>query len=183
MHAVSVKTTTGDWKRLGGYIKRRREQLRMSQQDMYARGGPSVATIRILEAGEQEGYRNRTYFQVEEALGWAQGSVEAILSGREPTNITGSFGNATPVKHVTAEAKAAVPTSLEPATQPQRRPTVQELQAELDKLMAQMSPEDRERLDRIIAEEEAALEAMRLERQLKWLKLMRGEPIYPEQDI
>ncbi len=56
----------------------------MTQQDMYAKGGPSVATIRTLEVGEQAGYRNRTYFQIEESLGWAAGSVDRILAGGEP---------------------------------------------------------------------------------------------------
>lgn len=79
-----METTPGDWKRLGRYIKQRRERLRMTQQDMYAKGGPSVATIRALEGGDQAAYRNKTYSQIEDSLEWTAGSVDAILTGGEP---------------------------------------------------------------------------------------------------
>lgn len=87
-HAVLVDTKTGDWQRLGRYVKDRREALRLTQQDVTSRGGPSVATLRNIEAATQDSYRGRTYSQLEDALKWARGSVDSVLRGREPTTET-----------------------------------------------------------------------------------------------
>lgn len=84
----------------------------------------------------------------------------------------------------TAETRAAAPTPhLESAAQSSKRQTVDEMRAEMDKLMAQMSPKERANLDAAIEAEEAELEILRLKRRLRWLKMMRGESIYPEEDI
>ncbi|SEM49799.1 hypothetical protein SAMN05660976_05280 [Nonomuraea pusilla] len=84
MHAVLVTTKTGDWQRLGRYVRERRELLRLTQQDVTSRGGPSIATIRNIEAASRDSYRGLTYSQLENALGWEHGSVDEILRGGEP---------------------------------------------------------------------------------------------------
>lgn len=162
-----METTTEAWKRLGRYIKRRREHLRLTQQEMYAKGGPSVATIRILEAGEQAGYRNRTYHQVEESLGWAEGSIEAILAGKEPTPRNGR-------SHLdSVEIDSASPsTDVTPAPS-RRQETLEELQAQLNAVLAKMSPEARERWMAEMAREE-------VERLERWRRLLTGEPSNPD---
>ncbi|MGI5274663.1 helix-turn-helix domain-containing protein [Nonomuraea sp. CA-218870] len=80
-----MDTKTGDWQRLGRYVKERREQLRLTQHAVTVRGGPSVATVRNIEAATAERYRGSTFTQLEDALGWERGSVDAILRGGDPT--------------------------------------------------------------------------------------------------
>jgi hypothetical protein len=79
-----VDTKTGAWQRLGRYVKERREHLRLAQHEVTVRGGPSVATVRNIEAATADRYRGRTFTQLEDALGWGRGSVDAILRGGEP---------------------------------------------------------------------------------------------------
>ena len=93
-----VNTKTGDWPRLGRYVKERREALRLTQQDVAALGGPSVATIRNIEAATNGSYRGRTYSQLEEVLKWTRGSVETVLSGGNPTPLTDDSHEAAPVR-------------------------------------------------------------------------------------
>jgi hypothetical protein len=85
-----VNTKTGDWQRLGRYAKERREQLRLTQHGVTVRGGPSVATVRNIEAAAAERYRGSTFTQLEDALGWERGSVDAILDGGDPTLLPAS---------------------------------------------------------------------------------------------
>lgn len=80
-----VETTDKQWVRLGECVKRRREDLRLGQHELAARGGPSTATVRNIEAAAQTSYRGRTYSQLEDALNWARGSVEKVLAGGSPT--------------------------------------------------------------------------------------------------
>lgn len=84
-HAVSVTPTyTTTWQRLGHYVRERRLHLRLTQHDVAAAGGPSIATIRNIEAATHDSYRGRTLNQLEDVLGWERGSVDAILNGGEP---------------------------------------------------------------------------------------------------
>lgn len=170
-----METTTEDWKRLGRYIKDRRERLRLTQQGMYARGGPSVATIRNLEAGEQTSYRPRTRDQIEQALGWAAGSVDAILAGGEPS--VPSSTSSPPTGHAEPNAPAPPPPAR-PAPEAPR--TVEEIQAEISVILARMSPEERAQWERDMAAEDERLELIRQRRRLQWARLMRGES--PEVD-
>jgi len=80
-----VDTKTGDWQRLGRYVRERRDQLRLTQQGVTMRGGPSVATVRNIESATAERYRGQTFSQLEDALEWERGSVDAILRGGAPT--------------------------------------------------------------------------------------------------
>jgi hypothetical protein len=56
----------------------------MTQQDVQAAGGPSVATIRNIEGAHQTGYRREVLGRLEQALRWAPGSVQRILDGGDP---------------------------------------------------------------------------------------------------
>lgn len=74
-----------DWRRLADYVARRRNELGLTQAEVQAVGGPSAATVRLIEAARQDGYRDVILGRLEAALRWAPGSVGAILSGHEPT--------------------------------------------------------------------------------------------------
>jgi transcriptional regulator with XRE-family HTH domain len=73
-----------DWGRLARYVRERREDLGFTQEDVATKGGPSTATLRLIENGTQETYRQKSLRQLEAALGWEPGSVRKILDGGEP---------------------------------------------------------------------------------------------------
>jgi hypothetical protein len=73
-----------DWKRVARYVRERREELGLSQADVYARGGPSTASMNLLENARQASYRPVTIRQVETALDWRHGSIARIGHGGEP---------------------------------------------------------------------------------------------------
>lgn len=64
---------------------RRRNHLRMTQEEVKAAGGPSTATMRLIEGALQDSYRDVILGRLEDALRWEPGSVAAILSGGDPT--------------------------------------------------------------------------------------------------
>lgn len=78
---------------------------------------------------------------------------------------------------------AAEMTAAEVVPAPPKPPTIAEMRAEIARLMAQMTPQERAGLERTIAAEEEELEALRVKRRLRWLRLMRGERIDPEADL
>lgn len=105
--------------------------------------------------------------------------------GIGPEEVLAAAGYSTDAQEelVAAETRAAAPTpQLDPAPTA-RQQTVDEMRKEMAMLMAQMSPKERANLDAAIEAEEAELEILRLKRHLRWLKLLRGESIYPEEDI
>lgn len=75
-----------DWERLGRYVRHRRDkELDMTQLDVQTAGGPSTATMRLIEGGHQkQGYSSMTIAALETALGWKHGSATKILVGGEP---------------------------------------------------------------------------------------------------
>lgn len=75
------------WRRLAEYVAKRRTQLGMTQGEVHAAGGPSVATMRLIEGAMQQSYRQVILGRLEEALRWQTGSVAAILVGGEPTPV------------------------------------------------------------------------------------------------
>lgn len=99
--------------------------------------------------------------QLVTAAGYGQGSDAEGPPGREEG---------------AAEAKAAAPNS--PASEVTR--TVEEIQAEINEILARMSPEERAQWERDMAAEDARLELIRQQRRLQWARLMRGES--PELD-
>lgn len=72
------------WQRLGEYVTRRRNELGMTQGQVQAAGGPSVATMRLIEGAMQQSYQGRILGGLEQALRWSPGSVANILNGGEP---------------------------------------------------------------------------------------------------
>lgn len=76
-----------DWKRLGRYVKARREQLDMLQEEFSVRSGVSRSTLQYIEGAAQTAYRRDTFRDLEAGLRWAPGSAKAILDGGEPTEL------------------------------------------------------------------------------------------------
>lgn len=73
-----------DWRRLARYVRDRRDDLGMTQEDVRAAGGPSTATMRLLEGALQESYQPVILQRLEKVLGWRRNSVQAVLAGGEP---------------------------------------------------------------------------------------------------
>lgn len=76
---------TPDWQRLAKHVTTRRTDLGLTQSQVNANGGPSVATMRLIEGAHQTNYRDNILGRLEQALAWAPGSVTNILAGGEPT--------------------------------------------------------------------------------------------------
>jgi hypothetical protein len=76
--------TDGDWHRVAEYVIDRRTDLDMTQADVHAAGGPSTATLRLIEGGLQDRYQPAILARLERVLGWERGSIRAIRKGGEP---------------------------------------------------------------------------------------------------
>ncbi|MFD6565309.1 hypothetical protein [Micromonospora profundi] len=92
------------WQRLGEYVTRRRTELGMTQGQVQAAGGPSVATMRLIEGAMQRNYRAHILGGLEQALRWEPGSISRILDGGEPTPVT-TQPDANSDRYVDAEAE------------------------------------------------------------------------------
>lgn len=113
---LSVPVTVGDmgsgndWHALAHAIKRRRVALGHQRQKSFAETLPFGARLLgELENGRRDTYDQSTLTALENALLWAPGSVEAVLSGREPNELPlptpepgqlSAMGNAELVAHV-----------------------------------------------------------------------------------
>jgi transcriptional regulator with XRE-family HTH domain len=75
---------TTNWQRLAIAIKRRRNELGLTQVDLAAAAKVSHGSIKNLESGEGFNRHPPSLAPVEEALGWAAGSAYAIMRGEEP---------------------------------------------------------------------------------------------------
>ncbi len=73
--------------RVGHAIRRRRHTLRLGQEDITKRGGPSKAVLYQLEHAKPKGYRDGTIARLEEILRWRAGSIEAIAQGGQPVEL------------------------------------------------------------------------------------------------
>jgi transcriptional regulator with XRE-family HTH domain len=76
------------WRLVGEAIRRRYKQdLHIDQAELVRRAGVSDPIIRAMESGDvgPKGPRHTTIYKVERALGWAEGSIDQILDGGEPT--------------------------------------------------------------------------------------------------
>src|SRR5437868_268059 len=73
-----------DLDRLAEFVRERRVDLGMTQEDARAAGGPSTATMRLIEGALQHGYHPATLRDLEKALRWERGSAARILAGGEP---------------------------------------------------------------------------------------------------
>lgn len=82
---LGMANPDGDWSALAQRVVARRGELDLTQQAVYAAGGPSTVTIRQIEGVGRTSYKPLILSRLEKALGWAPGSVRAILAGGEPT--------------------------------------------------------------------------------------------------
>lgn len=75
------------WERLARYVRARRAELRLTQQDVQARGGPSQAKLRQIESGRPVTISKPIRRRLEQALLWEHGSVDDVLAGQSPRPI------------------------------------------------------------------------------------------------
>lgn len=73
-----------DWQGLAEAVRQRRDELGISQEEVAFAGGPSTATMYLLETAGQSRYRGKTLASLERALGWPHGTVRAILRHEPP---------------------------------------------------------------------------------------------------
>jgi transcriptional regulator with XRE-family HTH domain len=73
-----------DWSRLGRLVRDRRTELGLTQAEVHTAGGPSPATLYLLETGGRDSYRPQVLRRLERALGWRAGSVRRVLAGGQP---------------------------------------------------------------------------------------------------
>jgi transcriptional regulator with XRE-family HTH domain len=74
-----------DWERLGQAIVARRTQLGMrTREALAAASGLSSRLLSDVEKGRRSSYGSSTLLDIERALRWAPGTVEAHLKGRRP---------------------------------------------------------------------------------------------------
>ncbi|CAG6392728.1 helix-turn-helix domain-containing protein [Streptomyces cocklensis] len=73
------------WARVGTALRAARKAQELTQAELAARADVSAGTIRAIERGQEFQKVTPTLRAVEAAIGWAEGSVQAILDGGEPT--------------------------------------------------------------------------------------------------
>lgn len=74
---------TDSWTRLGRTVRRRRQELGLTQ----GVGGVSAATWRKVENAIEPPYREATLHRIAASLDWTSDSPERILAGDEPVEI------------------------------------------------------------------------------------------------
>lgn len=70
--------------RLGSIVRRRREELGLTQDQVTERGGPSDKSQTRIERGQLPRPTAKTLAKLDRALKWDQGSAAAVLVGRDP---------------------------------------------------------------------------------------------------
>ncbi|MFD9211625.1 hypothetical protein ACFVY9_00615 [Streptomyces sp. NPDC059544] len=73
-----------DWARLGSAIRLSREAQGFSRRALSDLSGVSEKSIQLTEEGRVPGRWPSSLPKIEAALGWAAGSTQAVLDGREP---------------------------------------------------------------------------------------------------
>ena len=79
-----------NWERLAEFVRERRVELGMTQEDARSAGGPSTATMRLIEGALQNSYQPATLRDLEKVLQWGRGSVWKILAGGDPVPLADS---------------------------------------------------------------------------------------------
>lgn len=75
-----------DLDRLSAYVVARRVELGYrARGDLASASGLSVRTLADVECGRRETFHASTIAALEQALGWATGSVAQVIDGYEPT--------------------------------------------------------------------------------------------------
>lgn len=84
MPAIMLRVDTmAGWQRVAEAVRRRREDLGMTQLDVAAAGGPSIDRIQAIESARTDRYSARTLGRLEAALRVVAGSIRALAEGRD----------------------------------------------------------------------------------------------------
>lgn len=70
---------------LAHHVRARREQLDLSQMDVWMSGGPSNTTLTEIENGRLTNLTRTTARKLDVGLKWEAGSAKAVWEGGEPT--------------------------------------------------------------------------------------------------
>jgi transcriptional regulator with XRE-family HTH domain len=90
-----MATMATDLERVAEYVRARRGELGLTQQQLADRAGVDTGTVSALERGVTWPWaRNRA--AIARALGWPSGSLAAIGSGGEPGIVTAEPASAAP---------------------------------------------------------------------------------------
>jgi transcriptional regulator with XRE-family HTH domain len=73
-----------DWSQLGRLVRERRTELGLTQAEVHSAGGPSPATLYLIETGGRSSYRPQVLRRLERVLGWRAGTVRRVLAGGKP---------------------------------------------------------------------------------------------------
>ena len=89
--SCTIEDMTGtEWKRLAALIVRRRTELGMRTTKALAdEAGLTPRALGDLENSRRDNYSAGTKLQIERALRWEAGSIDAVLSGGEPKPLPG----------------------------------------------------------------------------------------------
>jgi transcriptional regulator with XRE-family HTH domain len=145
------------WERLGKYVVSRRVQLRYKTRQPFADAlGISLRTLGDLETGRREKYEPNTIAALENALGWAAGSVDDIVAGGEPT-----------LNPMRPDAANGATTTADNAADPDEA---------LRRVMLSDLPDDRKRLIvEILIDQKRDAERQRVAHAVRLIQLARGE--------
>jgi hypothetical protein len=143
--------TDQDWKRLATYVTKRREELTLTQAGVEAAGGPSIASMRRIEDGEQTNYTSALLVKLERALQWGRGSADKILAGGEPDLLSNGAARLSAPPVSTQEAERLIDESDLPPERKER--------------MRRRLHESRELMERQLAEQ--VIEDLRMWREIK----------------
>ena len=75
---MSTERAAG-WALIGGAIVARRAELGWSQADLARAAAVSTATIRKIERGHEQDYRQDIRARIETAMGWPHGKINGLL--------------------------------------------------------------------------------------------------------
>jgi len=87
-------------KRFGQIVTARREDLDLTQIDVWQRGGPSNSTLTAIEAGTGTPSPS-TFRKLDKALEWEPGSARRAFDGGDPTPLAGAPAAPPNVEHLT----------------------------------------------------------------------------------
>lgn len=79
--------------RLGRLVRERRKSLKKTQVEIQEAGGPSTATLRLIEGGKHSDFRDGTGAALEGAIQWRPGSIDKILAGGDPITVESATVN------------------------------------------------------------------------------------------
>lgn len=70
-----------DWERVGAAIRRDRARIYGTRETFATAAGLSISVLSDLERGTRTNFDDDTLGKVEDALGWAPGSIDEIAAG------------------------------------------------------------------------------------------------------